>query len=803
MKYNTKSAQYYRYFEDAKLIEIDNENKKLAIVLFGKEEIIDIFDAGPYVDYNPFEYYIKELKSKYRGDDKDKKYGSLQIRNEPSYLNANEIFEKIQNSNNNQKNQINIFNNNNNYNLNFKNNLNTNNSDNKKLLEGQKLFLYEKYQNLQKKKDCSTLQMLSILDKKKENKENKEEETSPINKYDSLSISKFQIYYLVPFYNFKGIKLNPKKPKIKHKLLSVINIVNDNILGMKWFCFNSTEDVQKLNENKNLSEIEKYIEKSKLLLVVGQDGLISVYKLSKYEPFNHIRVNLTLSGLQTQPFSNFKERYDVAASLKLFNPIIDFNLLYKPIQGNNQNELRLITLHIDNTFTFWYIVNQNNEVKLIIQYNFQLSSFVCENFLMDSHEDYLICFNKKGITILLVKDQSFPFPVVYRYIYNETVPSLKELKELIYNNDIIHDENENENENVPEEGEKIEDNEEDEKIEDDEEKEEKEEEEEEKKEEKTRKKRKYVKSGKYVGKNKKNKKKTKNKTKDKDKKKNKNQQKKVKNDKNKNKKKKNSDDNDLFIIKRDNDEEEEEEEDDFIVEGNSDFIDKDEGLFYEDDKYLKFLQKPIFLSFETKFLFVNYEIKANQYSLYCFNFKDLCKIEVDKNFLTKCLNEYDDILIKKIFISKEKIYISESPFCYFNPVNDKSIDKNLLSTIESRRTLRQQKFDIDTILTNLYQGLFIREGDNIIIIKISVNDQPNLELINKDIQLSKYIFYEQPTSENLKSNYLAIWTINNTLLINSVNSLFTVIKFRKEAAVLGIAISKKKVIDFMKLSINN
>jgi hypothetical protein len=218
---------------------------------------------------------------------------------------------------------------------------------------------------------------------------------------------------------------------------------------------------------------------------------------------------------------------------------------------------------------------------------------------------------------------------------------------------------------------------------------------------------------------------------------------------------------------------------------------------------LKFLQKPLFLSFETKFLFINYEIKTNQYSLYCFNFKDLCKIEVDKNFLTMCLNEYDDILITKILTSKEKIYISESPFCYFNPVNDKSIDNNLLSTIENRKILKQKKFDIDTILNNLYQGLFIREGDKIIIIKISIKNPPDLAQIDKDIKLSKYIFYEQPTSENLKSNYLAKWTINNTLIINSVNSLFTIIKFRKEAAVLGIPISKKKVIDFMKLNINN
>jgi hypothetical protein len=36
MKYYTKSVQYYRYFEDAKLIEIDDDNKKMAIVLNGK-----------------------------------------------------------------------------------------------------------------------------------------------------------------------------------------------------------------------------------------------------------------------------------------------------------------------------------------------------------------------------------------------------------------------------------------------------------------------------------------------------------------------------------------------------------------------------------------------------------------------------------------------------------------------------------------------------------------------------------------------------------------------------------------------
>ena len=96
------------------------------------------------------------------------------------------------------------------------------------------------------------------------------------------------------------------------------------------------------------------------------------------------------------------------------------------------------------------------------------------------------------------------------------------------------------------------------------------------------------------------------------------------------------------------DEEEEDEiyeDDDFEVEGNPDFIDKDIDIFFDDDKYLKFLQKPVFLSSETKFLFVNYEVKSNQYSLYCFNFIGLFQIEENKDFLEKCLNKFDPNLI--------------------------------------------------------------------------------------------------------------------------------------------------------------
>ena len=239
----------------------------------------------------------------------------------------------------------------------------------------------------------------------------------------------------------------------------------------------------------------------------------------------------------------------------------------------------------------------------------------------------------------------------------------------------------------------------------------------------------------------------------------------------------------------------------FNEEDCPNFINNDENIFLEDDKFLKFLQKPVLLDFGTKFLFVKLEIKSNDYtySLYSFDISELNKIEKDKNFLFACLNEYDDILITKIYSSKEKIYFSESPFAYFHPKKLDTLDDNLLLTTSKRKILKEMKFDFNIIVNNLYESLFIREGDNIVIIKLPVKDKPDLDIINNDIKLSKYIFYEQPTSENLKSNCLAKWTINNTLIVHSVKSLFTIIKFRKEAVVLGIPISKTKVIEYLNL----
>ena len=714
MKYSTKSAQYYSYFEDAKILEIDNENKKLAIVLNGKDDIINIFDASPYVNYNPFEYISKQHEIE--NELNKKKIGIVQIEEQGKNLDVNQIFEEIQN-----------------YKSNYSQNSNKNNSN-------QIMYNQNSGNNIQKnKREASTFnRMLSVMNKeKKDNKKEKEKNIKNIKRYDSLSISKFIIYYISPQNYIEKANICFKKPKITHRLLSVIELIKDSVLGIRWFSFNNFDYKKNI---RNMSEKEIYFLRSKLILVVSQEGCISVYKLIDYSPFQNTRVTLKMKNLQSQPFHDFRERYAVAASVNISNPVLDFNLLDKSLLNDEYKDtLRLVTLHINNSFTFWYIVNQKNKIELRIQYNFTLPDFQCENFLIDTREEYLICFNKKGINIYLSKGQSFPYPLVYRYTFNDILPSLEELKKIIFTNEIINDDDNEEKKEKPE---------------------------------------------------KQNKKKK--------------QQDNKKNVKKKNKKKVNKDD-DLIIFNIENEEEEEfdEEDDDFILEGNPDFIDKDIDTFLDDDQFLKFLQKPFFLSSETKFLFVNYEVKSNLYSLYCFNFVELFQVEENKEFLDICLNNYDPNLITKIYSSKEKLYLQESPFYYFNPIKEDSFDKSLLNTINGRKSLMDQKIEFKIILDNSYHGIFIRDGDYIMIIKIGINYPPELDLINNDINSSKFLFYEQPTSENLKSNRFAVWTVNNTLIVNSVDNLFSIIKFRNEFNVLGIAISKKKVVEYFGIYYNS
>lgn len=54
MEYYEKTVNYFKFFEDIKLMEVDHINNKIAIIFFGKENIIHIFDLRPYTQYFPF-----------------------------------------------------------------------------------------------------------------------------------------------------------------------------------------------------------------------------------------------------------------------------------------------------------------------------------------------------------------------------------------------------------------------------------------------------------------------------------------------------------------------------------------------------------------------------------------------------------------------------------------------------------------------------------------------------------------------------------------------------------------------------
>lgn len=53
MKIYEKKIKFFNFFEDVKLIEVDHDYNKLAIVFSGKENMIHIFDSTGYLDYLP------------------------------------------------------------------------------------------------------------------------------------------------------------------------------------------------------------------------------------------------------------------------------------------------------------------------------------------------------------------------------------------------------------------------------------------------------------------------------------------------------------------------------------------------------------------------------------------------------------------------------------------------------------------------------------------------------------------------------------------------------------------------------
>ena len=93
--------------------------------------------------------------------------------------------------------------------------------------------------------------------------------------------------------------------------------------------------------------------------------------------------------------------------------------------------------------------------------------------------------------------------------------------------------------------------------------------------------------------------------------------------------------------------------------------------------------------------------------------------------------------------------------------------------------------------------MFIRTGSKNVFIKIKVEGDIDLNMIEEDSKASTYIFAEELGKTGYKNNFLAKWTLNNTIIINSNDYLFNLFKITNEKIILGLPISERMFTDYV------
>ena len=373
MKIFKKNVKYFKFFEDIKIIEHDSDNYRLGVVFYGKENDIYIFDSKPYINYFPI---IEDISNKnFKNSNLENENiikNKLNVSNTTIDTELNQMFLKVQ--------------------LNF--NDYTLNKTNPKIIDeqGQHCIIYNNYFN-------------NTLNKQKKKKLSKKNEIN----LGSYEITRFTISYIPEIKIKKAVILSYIKPKIKNKLLSVLSLNNNSILGIKWFTF--------FKKQNNKIEIEN----SKLLLVITDDGIIGIYKLSNINYQNNITINtIDITSLQRQPFNNFLENWILIANNAITLPIKDFYLLTTSYIEEKREFIKLYTLHINNGIYFWGIILENNKVNIIPSFSLIFEeTFKIEHILIDKKELFLICFNKNGIEIFQMA-QTPPFNILYKFFYEDS-----------------------------------------------------------------------------------------------------------------------------------------------------------------------------------------------------------------------------------------------------------------------------------------------------------------------------------------------------------------------------------------------
>jgi hypothetical protein len=431
MKFYERKVKYFKFFEDSKIFEIDNTYERLAIVFFGKENLIHIFDAKRYIDYLPLKYesdLLQDVKSD-ENFNKDEKTNTFI---------SNNFQEKEYNLNNQKSRQENT------------------NKSNLNIQTNESILFFENIKNQKEREAFELFNNLTFLDKdelgitlhtqnqeyiifnKLENVKNlsmkNKKKISYIPEQQDYEISQqilenFNINNLNDHsdqqnLNLPKIKFKLKKPKLKSSLLSVIGSPSNNIMGLKWFDISIIDSNSNNSNNKNLilnSELEKL---SKLLLSVNDDGNIVIYSMT-FADYS-IPVQVDLQELQNMPFLSYPEQWRAISQVHTGKPIRDFYLSQK---GN-----KIYSLHLDNYIMVWIISYVGLKLTILASYAINITpNLLVNKILVDKKENFIYTFHNECFSIFKIMPKP-PFPMLFSYKYEKdelhektTSPSRKKL----------------------------------------------------------------------------------------------------------------------------------------------------------------------------------------------------------------------------------------------------------------------------------------------------------------------------------------------------------------------------------------
>lgn len=237
---------------------------------------------------------------------------------------------------------------------------------------------------------------------------------------------------------------------------------------------------------------------------------------------------------------------------------------------------------------------------------------------------------------------------------------------------------------------------------------------------------------------------------------------------------------------------------------DTEVIDLNKNTYIEDIKFFKNTSGPCFICLEQKILVQIFNIYNSKYQLL---FLDIAKlkqaIQVYTSFI-KCVDGTDKTILKEVFESSDSFTYCVSPCLYYNLP-----DKNVIVS-------EKMELETNNIIDNIYQVLFIQNGDKNFFGGVCLGDSQNSLLgpkknnncnvnklnekllqifpINSDEHINCITFQKKSTYHSS-----LLWIQNNTIIISSQRHLFDMIKFCNESRSFGVPLNNEKVHQFLKI----